>query len=109
MSEVITGRRPGEICAAVKRLPEWREPETTTYRCPVHLLPEDDGGYSVYAATLPGIASQGRTIAEALDNIVEAIGGAIASYRQYGEKIPWLETPRELESRELVRWVEVHG
>ncbi len=34
---------------------------------------EKDGGYSVWVPDLPGCASQGETIEEALENIKEAI------------------------------------
>lgn len=34
---------------------------------------EKEGGYSVWVPTLPGCASQGETIEEALKNIKEAI------------------------------------
>src|SRR5688572_15917558 len=37
--------------------------------CTVYLLEELDGGFSVIAADLPGVASQGDTEAEALANI----------------------------------------
>ena len=34
---------------------------------------ENDGGYSVWVPDLPGCASQGETLEEALENIKEAI------------------------------------
>ena len=39
----------------------------------VILEPEEDGGYSVICPALPGCASQGDSLEEALDNIREAI------------------------------------
>lgn len=59
------------------------------YRCPVWLLPESDGRYSVLAATLLGCASQGDTEAEALANITEALQGCIEAYKADGGVIPW--------------------
>ena len=73
------------------------------------MLAEVEGGFSVYAATLPGVVSQGETEKEALENIVEAFEGVLASYQECGETIPWLATPRELEHGGLARWVDVHG
>jgi predicted RNase H-like HicB family nuclease len=35
--------------------------------------PSDDGGYTVYAPSLPGCISEGDTRAEAKQNILEAI------------------------------------
>ncbi len=39
----------------------------------VVLEPSDEGGYTVYVPSLPGCISEGDTLAEALDNIKEAI------------------------------------
>ena len=36
------------------------------------LEPSDEGGYTVYAPSLPGCISQGDTIEEALENIQES-------------------------------------
>ena len=45
----------------------------------------------VYAADLPGCASQGyKNIAECLVNITEAFRGIVASYDDDGEPIPWI-------------------
>jgi antitoxin HicB len=79
------------------------------HRCLVYLTPEEDGGYSVVSATLPGVASQGDTEEEALANIKEAFEGSIASYRDHGEAIPWLAKAREPEPGALVRAVVIHG
>lgn len=37
------------------------------------LEPSEDGGYTVYAPSLPGCISEGDTVEEALSNIKEAI------------------------------------
>lgn len=42
-------------------------------RLKVVLEPSDEGGFTVYAPSLPGCISEGETIAEALANIREAI------------------------------------
>lgn len=39
----------------------------------VVLEPQEEGGYTVYAPSLPGCVSQGDTKEEALKNIKEAI------------------------------------
>jgi len=64
-------------------------PPGTVYLVHVHLLEEDDGRISVHAARLPGCASQGDTIEEALTNIVDALKAVILTYKAYGEEIPW--------------------
>jgi predicted RNase H-like HicB family nuclease len=42
-------------------------------RMKVILEPSDEGGYTIYAPSLPGCISQGQTCEEALANILEAI------------------------------------
>lgn len=42
-------------------------------RIKVVLEPQDEGGYTIYAPSLPGCISQGETKKEALRNIKEAI------------------------------------
>ena len=39
----------------------------------VVLEPSEEGGYTVYIPSLPGCISEGETIEEALENILEAI------------------------------------
>jgi predicted RNase H-like HicB family nuclease len=78
------------------------------YECRVWLCPEPDGGFSAIAPTLPGVASQGETEREAIDNIREAFQGAIAEYLESDGNIPWLkealgEKPRD--ARE--KWILV--
>ena len=58
----------------------------------VILEPEEDGGYSVICPAIPGCASQGDSLEEALDNIREAI--SLCLEVRVEEKIPLpLETP----------------
>ncbi len=70
------------------------------------LTEEEEGGYSSYAARLPGVVSQGETIAEALRNTEDAFRAAIGCYREHGEAIPWQElpprSPDEIERRVVV-------
>ena len=74
----------------------------------MYLTPEEDGGFSVISATLPGVASQGETMQEALVNVVEAFQGVIDFYKEEGGKIPWLESPREPEEGATTYSVLVH-
>jgi predicted RNase H-like HicB family nuclease len=87
---------------------EWQEFQGNAYSCQVYLLPEQEGGYSAIAATLPGVASQGETEEEALENITEALAAAISAYKDNGMKIPWRQEPREPEPEAKIRWVAVH-
>jgi len=89
---------------------EWRTPPSKVYRCQVYLLPEpEDGGFSIIAANLPGVASQGVTEEEAVANIQDAFKEVLAVYAGSGQEIPWLPTPRDPEPGSIVRVVIVNG
>jgi len=49
---------------------------------------DEDGFYVAEVPTLPGCISQGKTSAEAIDNIKEAIAGYVESLQANGEPIP---------------------
>jgi hypothetical protein len=64
----------------------WRSyPPGTCYSVPVRLARERGGGYSVIVPVLPGCASQGDTVAEALANVREAL----AAGERLGEALVW--------------------
>ena len=65
----------------------------------VILEPELDGGYSVICAALPGCASQGDSLEEAMENIREAMVGWLEVNRKRGFPEP-VETP-EVIAREI--------
>jgi predicted RNase H-like HicB family nuclease len=92
-------------------MPEWEQPEPSVYECEVWFLAETAGGYSAFAAYLPGVVSQGETEEEALRELSEAIHAALESYRARGRKTPWSEEPIDLEGAEptLKKWVLVSG
>jgi predicted RNase H-like HicB family nuclease len=87
---------------------DWIVHPKGTYRFPVILSPEGDGGFSVRVATLPGVASQGETEEEALANIKDAMEGTLASYSAHGEKIPWREEEKAKGASRTV-WVVAHA
>jgi predicted RNase H-like HicB family nuclease len=69
--------------------------------------PEADGGFSVIALRLPGVASQGDSLDEAMANITEAFSAAIEIYTAEGRDIPWADVeieapPGSFEKRILV-------
>ena len=63
----------------------------------VTLEQDEDGFIVVSCPALPGCHSQGRTKAEAIANIKEAIQGYIASMRKHGEPIPTIADVQEVE------------
>jgi len=88
--------------------PEWKQlSDEQVYRCQVILEEEPAGGFSVYCARLPGVASQGDTEEEALANIKEAIEGAIEAYNDLKEEIPWSDPMIVKGTR--TKWVIAHA
>ncbi|UCH80618.1 MAG: type II toxin-antitoxin system HicB family antitoxin [Nitrospiraceae bacterium] len=53
------------------------------------LIEQDEDGYFVAECpSLPGCVSQGKTRAEAIDNIQDAIKGYIQSLKKHDEPVP---------------------
>jgi predicted RNase H-like HicB family nuclease len=72
-----------------------------TYICHVWLCPEDEGGFSVFALRLPGVASQGQTVEEALANIADAVKVSIEQYLEQFGSIPWSDVNAD--------WIPANG
>ena len=54
----------------------------------IMIQPDEDGVFVAECPTLPGCISEGRTRAEAIRNIQDAISGYLASLRKHDEPIP---------------------
>ena len=54
----------------------------------VLIYPGEDGYWVVQVPSLPGCISQGKTKAEALENVKEAIALWIEDAQEHGESIP---------------------
>ncbi len=54
----------------------------------VYLEQDEDGIFVATCAALPGCVSEGRTRAEATENIKEAIEGYIKSLKKHGDPVP---------------------
>ena len=50
---------------------------------------EEEGGFAVVAAHIPGVISQGETIEEARINISEAFLATLEACRKHGEPLPF--------------------
>lgn len=55
-------------------------------------VPEDEGGFSVFAICYPGIVSQGETVEEAKFNIAEAFLLMLETRREFGESLEYSQT-----------------
>jgi len=60
--------------------------ESMKYR--VVIEPDEDGVFVAECPALPGCISQGKTRAEALANIKDAMTGYLASLKKHGEPAP---------------------
>ena len=49
---------------------------------------DEEGMFVVECPTLPGCVSQGKTRAEAMRNITEAVKGYLASLKKHDEPVP---------------------
>jgi predicted RNase H-like HicB family nuclease len=78
-------------------------------RCRVLIVPEAEGGYSVFAADLPGAASQAETIDDAKRNIEDALTEVIRCYRDAGEEIPWGDAGVQKTNDSIEIYVTVNG
>jgi antitoxin HicB len=54
----------------------------------VVLVPEAEGGFSVFVPDLPSVATQGETVEEALEMARDAIEGYLAVMRDEGWSVP---------------------
>ena len=94
----------GELVGTLGR---WEPFDETTIECRVLICPEDDGGYSAYATRLPGVAGQGDSFEECLEDVREAFRATIAEYRESGEEIPWKDVDLDRPKTSTERWILV--
>lgn len=88
---------------------QWTNLSCDVYECRVWLCPEEDGGYSAIVPLLPGVASQGETQAEALENIKEAFQGVAAEYISCGDKLPWQNDVGQQKPNNVIeKWILVN-
>lgn len=71
------------------------------------LTPERGGGWSVLFPDLPGCATQGEDLGEAISMAVDALAGHVAVMRDFGEEVPEPSTLEEV--RKNKAWCEEHG
>ena len=87
---------------------QWREfPQGNRTRAMAVVEAEESGVFVSFSPSLPGAASQGDTVEEAVENLREAIAGCIESYREGGERVPWVDHP-DFEGEAVFRgWIDV--
>ncbi len=60
----------------------------------VVLLPEAEGGFSVFVPELPTVVTEGETVEEALDMARDAIEGYLETMRDEGWAVPEVRRER---------------
>jgi len=58
------------------------------YSFQIHLIPDEDGGYTVLVPLLPGCVSYGETIEDATAQAKEAIALHLENLAAHGQPIP---------------------
>ncbi|MBA3483811.1 MAG: type II toxin-antitoxin system HicB family antitoxin [Pirellulales bacterium] len=76
----------------------------------IFIVPEEEaGGYSVFAADLPGAASQGETVEEAVSNIREVLTELVQYYIGELGHIPWGNAEAEVTNSTIEKWILVNA
>lgn len=59
-----------------------------TYKLPLILEPQPEGGYTVTSPLLPELVTEGATVEEALENVKDALAAVIEIYEDTGRQLP---------------------
>lgn len=70
------------------------------YIYPVCIYPGDLGGYTVIVPDLPGCVTEGETIADALEQAVDAASGWVLDELEEGKKAPKASAPENVKADE---------
>ncbi|MDE2822619.1 MAG: type II toxin-antitoxin system HicB family antitoxin [Chloroflexota bacterium] len=57
-------------------------------RLTIHLEQQPEGGYTATAPQLPGLVTEGDTVAEAMANVEDALIALLELYEDTGKEIP---------------------
>ncbi len=102
----IEATQPGLIC---QQHVQWDHIEHgRMLRCLVYVVSEQSGGYSAFAADLPGASSQGESVTEVTENVADAIKGVIACFVDDKDEIPWEDAGIETNVDTIEKWVVVN-
>jgi antitoxin HicB len=59
-----------------------------TYRLPLELAAQPEGGYTVTSPALPGLVTEGETVEESLEHAWEALLCLLDGYEELGRPLP---------------------
>ncbi len=60
-----------------------------TYKIPLLLTPQAEGGYTVTSPLLPELVTEGDSMSEALDNVKDALAAVVEIYQDLGRRLPY--------------------
>lgn len=58
------------------------------YRVPLILTPQVEGGFTVTSPSLPGLVTEGDSLAEALEHVEDALRATLELYEDTGRPVP---------------------
>jgi antitoxin HicB len=58
------------------------------YKLPLIFEPQPEGGYTVTSPLLPELLTEGDTVADALDNVRDALAAVLEIYQEQGRSLP---------------------
>ena len=68
------------------------------YKLPLVLTPQAEGGYTVTSPLLPELVTEGDSVADALNNVKDALAAVLELYDDLGRPLPrstWLPSSQE--------------
>lgn len=63
------------------------------YKVPLLLTPQAEGGYTVTSPLLSELVTEGDSIAEALENVKDALAAVVEIYQDQGRPLPQTAIP----------------
>lgn len=79
--------------------------DQTIYKLPLVFEPQPEGGYTVTCPILPELITEGDTIAEALENVSDALLAIVEAYQDLQRPLPAVLRQIALD-RSAPFWVE---
>ena len=58
------------------------------YKVPLLFEPQPEGGFTVTSSLLPELVTEGDTVADAMENVRDALAAVIEIYRDEGRPLP---------------------
>src|SRR5271157_4048786 len=92
--EPVRSRRPPEAGWRQSARGEWTSASCLElealvyYKLPLIFEPQPEGGYTVTSPLLPELLTEGDSVADALDNVRDALAAVLEIYQEQGKSLP---------------------